>query len=91
MTKARSQLDRDIASSLSRKVRLPRWNEKRCEWVGGDRRTLYIFTGRVTGLSAVYPGGSRFPFGPDVDIRLATRDEAERLWQSPLHSGWKVA
>jgi hypothetical protein len=91
VAKTGAQLDRDIASSLSRKARLPRWNEKRGEWVGGDSRTLYAFTGRVTGQTAVYPGRSRFPFGPEVDVRVATRDEAERLWQSPLHSGWKVA
>jgi hypothetical protein len=29
--------------------------------------------------------------GPEVDVRVATRAEAEEHWQDPLHAGWKVA
>ena len=86
-----TKIEREIATSLSKRVKLPRWNDRRGEWVGGDSRTLYAFTGRVTGQTAVYPGGYRFPFGPEVDVRMATRAEAERLWQDPLHSGWRTA
>jgi hypothetical protein len=28
--------------------------------------------------------------GPEVTVRMETRDEAERLWLSPLFPGWKV-
>jgi hypothetical protein len=28
---------------------------------------------------------------PDVSVRRATRAEAEKFWQSPLHSGWSQA
>lgn len=30
-------------------------------------------------------------WGPEADVRVATRSEAEELWQRPLHAGWKVA
>lgn len=90
MAKSAKQMDREIAHALSKGARLPHWNDKR-GWIGGDSRTLYAFTGRVTGQVVVYPGGYRVPMGPDVAVRIATREEAERLWQSPLHVGWKVA
>jgi len=88
-----TKLDREIAAALSKRVKLPRWDDRR-GWTGGDSRTLYAFTDRLTGrLYAVRPGGGRRiadAGGPNADVRLATRAEAERLWQSPLHAGWKV-
>lgn len=30
-------------------------------------------------------------WGPEADVRVATRTEAEEHWQNPLHAGWKVA
>lgn len=94
MAKTRTQLEREIAQSLSKGARLPRYDERK-GWIGGDSRTLYTFTGRVTGGVGVYPGGGAgkkllMHWGPDADVRIATRTEAERLWQNPLHSGWKV-
>jgi hypothetical protein len=95
VAKSGKQLDREIAQSLSKGARLPRYDEKR-GWIGGDSRTLYAFTGRRTGAVEVYPGGGSgkkllMHWGPEADVRIATRDEAERLWQNPLHAGWKVA
>lgn len=92
MAEKSAQLDRDIAESLSRKVSLPHWNGRK-GWVGGDSRTLYAFTDKSMGRVEVYPGGSpsHVHVGPEATVRLATRAEAERLWQSPLHVGWKVA
>lgn len=91
MAKTSAQLDREIAKSLSRGTQLPRWNGRK-GWVGGDSRTLYAFTDRLNGEVVVHPGGyPQTHVGPNADVRLATRAEAERLWQSPLHSGWKVA
>jgi hypothetical protein len=75
---------------------LPKYNEQR-GWVGGDTRTLYTFTGKVTGGVGVYPGGgprgkvfSGGGWGPEATVRQATRAEAEEHWQKPLHVGWKV-
>lgn len=72
-------------------MRLPKYSERR-GWVGGDKNVLYAFEDKRTGHVLVRPrehlGGSG-P-GPDVFVRVATRAEAERLWQSPLHSGWKT-
>jgi hypothetical protein len=64
--------------------------------VGGDNRTLYTFTGKMTGAVEVHPGGGPnkkllMGWGPDATVRLATKQEAEAHWQSPLHAGWKVA
>jgi len=78
-----------------KKVVLPRYDDRR-GWTGGDSRTLYAFTDRRTGRVAVYPGGGAgkkllMRVGPEADVRVATRPEAEELWQSPLHAGWKVA
>jgi hypothetical protein len=92
VAKAGSQLDREIAGSLSKREKLPRWDDRH-GWRGGDSRTLYAFTDRRTGkLYAVRPGGRTIADagGPEADVRLATRAEAERLWQSPLHAGWRV-
>jgi hypothetical protein len=30
-------------------------------------------------------------WGPEATVRVATRGEAEELWQRPLHPGWTVA
>lgn len=59
-------------------------------WTGGDSRTLYTITDTRTGTVVVRPGDSMNGIGPAVDIRVATRAEAEEHWQCPLHSGWKV-
>lgn len=78
----------------TKKTSLPHYDEKR-GWIGGDDRTLYTFTGRVTGAVGVYPGGGPrkkllMNWGPDAIVRPATRAEAEEHWQNPLHVGWKV-
>lgn len=77
-----------------KKVSLPRYDERR-GWVGGDSKTLYTFTAHRTGAVGVYPGGGAgkkllMHWGPEADVRLATRPEAEEHWQSPLHAGWNV-
>ena len=82
-------------SAQRKKVVLPRYDDRR-GWIGGDSKTLYAFTDRRTGSVAVYPGGGAgkklaMHVGPEANVRLATRSEAESLWQSPLHAGWKVA
>ena len=82
-------------SSQGKKIGLPRYDERR-GWIGGDSRTLYAFTDRRTGRVFVYPGGGAgkkllMHVGPEADVRRATRSEAESLWQTPLHAGWKVA
>lgn len=59
-------------------------------WVGGMGTALYAVTDKRTGVVTVRPGNWMNGIGPEVTIRVATRDEAERLWQSPLHSGWVV-
>jgi hypothetical protein len=79
------------ARNATRRVSLPRYNERRNQWGGGDSRTLYTFTSDLTGLTWVVPGGYTMNWGPAATVRIATRDEAEAMWQSPLHPGWKVA
>ncbi|HSX22542.1 MAG TPA: hypothetical protein VLE97_07200 [Gaiellaceae bacterium] len=81
-------------SAPRKKVTLPRYDEKR-GWTGGDNRTLYAFTDRRTGAVNVHPGGGSgkkltMHWGPEADVRVATRPEAEIHWQNPLHAGWKV-
>jgi len=84
-------LERVIAESLSKKEALPRWNPKK-GWVGGNSKTLYTFTDNITDSIAVAPGGyPHVHVGPNAEVRMATRAEAEMLWQSPLQAGWKVA
>ena len=81
---------------MAKKAALPRYTERQ-GWIGGDSRTLYAFTDRRTGKVGVYPGGGGstkkllMRVGPEADVRVATRAEAEEHWQSPLHVGWKVA
>lgn len=61
--------------------------------MGGDNRTLYAFTDKRTGSVGVFPGGGRgkkllMHWGPEAKVRVATRAEAEKHWQKPLHRGW---
>jgi hypothetical protein len=82
-------------TSQRKKTSLPRYDERRGRWIGGDSRTLYTFTGIRTGGVGVYPGGGAgkhllMNWGPEATVRAATRAEAEEHWQSPLHIGWKV-
>lgn len=86
-----SHLERTIAANLSKKESLPRWSDRK-GWIGGNSKTLYTYTDNVTDRIAVAPGGhAHVQVGPNAEVRLATRAEAEALWQSPLHHGWKVA
>lgn len=70
-------------------MKLPRYTERR-GWVGGDRRTLYAFTGTLTGETIVRPGDGASGIGPTCTVRVATRAEALEHWQDPLHVGWTV-
>lgn len=75
-------------------IPLPKWSDKH-GWKGGDSHRLFTFTDRRTGRKVVRPGnrGLRFgdtSVGDHATVRPATRAEAEALWQSPLHTGWKV-
>ena len=80
---------------MAKKTALPRYTERQ-GWIGGDSRTLYAFTDRRTGKVGVYPGGGGsnkkllMHVGPEADVRVATRAEAEELWQNPL-KGWNVS
>jgi hypothetical protein len=78
---------------VAKKADLPHYTEKH-GWVGGDSRTLYAFVDRRTGTVAVYPGGGAkkrvlMHWGPEADVRIATRSEGEEHWQKPL-KGWTV-
>lgn len=102
MRKTARQLEDDIDTYLRgeksgpRQVApSPKYDPKRGAWYGGDRKTLYTFTDPATGNMVVRPGGgvsksSVLLAGPQARVRIATKAEAERLWQSPLHSGWLV-
>ena len=92
-------LELDIAEFLAEKPQpraraarrnLPRYDERR-GWCGGDGRTLYAIEDERTGSVTVRPAGLMSNIGPAATVRVATRAEAERLWQSPLPTGWKVA
>lgn len=91
-------IDRGGAGTKSTVV-LPRFRPKQGAWTGGDSHTLYTFTfTNPTGThTMVRPGGGTKAssmmkgIGPDATVRVATKDEAEKHWQSPLHSGWKIA
>lgn len=78
-------------------VALPRFRPKQGAWTGGDSNTLYAFTDKLTGRVVVRPGGGSATrslmrgIGPEAEVRVATRAEAEEKWQNPLHGGWKVA
>ncbi len=73
------------------KPRLPKWNERK-GWIGGDSRTLYLWTDTRTGKSVVRPV-KQFHGGDANKVRIATRSEAERHedeggWP---HAGWTTA
>lgn len=74
------------------RVTLPKYRAERFGWTAGDRRRLYTFVDPRTGAMSVRPGGRTIDQagGPVQTVRPATRAEAEKLWQSPLHPGWKV-
>jgi hypothetical protein len=78
-------------AAASRRGSLPRYDERKGLWCGGDSRTLYAFTSLQTGRTWVAPGATEMYWGPEATVRVATRDEAEELWQRPLHPGWMVA
>lgn len=67
-----------------------RYDAKR-GWVGGMGTALYAVTDKRTGVLQVRPGDWMAGIGPEVDIRVATKVEAETHWQNPLHTGWIVA
>ncbi len=75
-------------------MKLPRWNNRRCGWIGGDAETLFAFTDPATGQITIRPGRGGVGIvtyqSPLVTVRVATRSEAETLWQAPLHPLWKV-
>jgi len=69
---------------------LPRYSEKR-GWHGGAKKVLFTLTDpNVPSWMAVRPAQNMRSMGPGVHIRVATRAEAEKHWQHPLHPGWKV-
>lgn len=72
-----------------RQAVLPRFSDKK-GWHGGSKNTLFAFTDQRTGHMVVRPVYDVKGWRPAADVRLATRAEAEKHWQSPLHSGWKV-
>lgn len=81
----------ELRNAARRGGSLPRYDERKGLWRGGDSRTLYAFTSLMTGRTWVSPGGWVMNWGPDATVRVATRAEAEELWQRPLHAGWTVA
>ena len=64
---------------------------KRKGWQGGMGTALYAITDKRTGAVTVRPGNWMNGIGPEVTIRVATRAEADKHWQSPLHTGWIIA
>lgn len=82
-----------------KKAPLPKWNARRGVWMGGDTKTLYTWTDKRINKKFVRPGAgprrqlrSAAGAGPEVTaVRLATKAEAEKYWQKPLHAGWKVS
>lgn len=83
-------IDRSGVKSL---VAVPRFRPSKGAWTGGDSYTLYAVTDKRTGKTFVRPGDKRHFMGvdPEATVRIATKAEAEEHWQTPLHSGWKVA
>lgn len=68
----------------------PKYDEVKCRWTGWETNTLYAIVDPLIGKTLVRPGFDMRGIGPNVTVRVATRAEAEELWQSPLHPGWKV-
>ena len=82
----------DVRNAGARRAgSLPRYDERKGLWRGGDSRTLYAFTSVRTRRTWVVPGGTEMYWGPEATVRVATRAEAEELWQRPLHPGWQFA
>ncbi len=78
---------------MAKRITLPKWNPKR-GWVGGNSLTLYAFIDKITGKKVVRPGGGARKKllgapGDNASVRVATCGEARKLWQDPLHAGWK--
>jgi hypothetical protein len=73
------------------KAKLPHYSERKGGWVGGSKKTLYTFTDNHTGRKVVRHAEGTVAYGPSGTVRLATRAEALRLWQNPLHSSWKTS
>lgn len=85
------------------KVAVPSFRPKAGTWTGGDSHTLYAFIDPTRPSASgephvvVRPGGGTKAssmmkgIGPDAKVRVATKEEAEKLWQNPLHAGWKTA
>lgn len=101
MKKTAKQLDAEIAAYLRYEkigprqfASMPKYNAKKGVWIGGDSRMLYTFSDPDTGRWMVRPGAG--PTGKITDVggralvRVATKAEAEREWQNPLHAGWTV-
>lgn len=85
---------RRYVQQVKKSKALPKWNDKK-GWMGGDSRRLYAYIDRLTGKITVWPGSSGLSHspakvGPNADVRPATRAEAVKHWQDPLHVGWKV-
>lgn len=71
------------------KTKLPKYSDKR-GWYGGDEYALYCFEDNRTGRIKVSPVYCAGGIGPEVSVRVATREEAEKYWQNPLNPSWKV-
>ena len=80
------------------KTALPKYNARRGLWVGGDSRTLYTFTDPATGRHRTTHGtrmsdGTHFKHyridaGPNADVRVATRAEADAAGYTQGGGGW---
>lgn len=65
------------------------YSEKR-GWAGFEPRRIYVIIDRRTGVTKARPGDQLSGIGPEVIIRPASKEEAEKHWQNPLHGGWIV-
>ena len=72
------------------KMKMPKYTEGR-GWTGGEKDRLYHLTDKRTGQKWVKDIGNMRGTGPEVEVRHATRAEAEEMHQKPLHPGWKVS
>lgn len=77
------------SEDLGKAVKMPQYSE-RGGWKGGEKNRLYHITDKRTGKPSVMGVEHMRGVGPEVDIRHATRGEAEEHYQKPLHPGWKV-
>lgn len=65
-----------------------RYDERKGLWAGANERALYHVTDKLTGGTTIRDGHGLKAVGPNVDIRLATRSEADAAgWPA----GWTVA